>query len=104
MKFYYELTENGYWIKDEDDELFKIHQYEPYIPDKSLSYEENAKKQMAEIATGRYAGMVQSGEVGIEEVPEEYRETVEQMVEEAKASQTYTLDEAAALIAQEVSA
>lgn len=43
---YYEIEENGYWIKDRNDAKFKIHQYEPYIPDKSKSYEENAIAQI----------------------------------------------------------
>ena len=46
---YYELTENGYHIYDRNDSLFHIHQYEPYIPDKSKTYEENAIAQIAEL-------------------------------------------------------
>lgn len=46
---YYEIEENGYWIKDRNDSKFRIHQYEPYIPDPSKSYEENAQAQIAEI-------------------------------------------------------
>ena len=72
---YYELTENGYHIYDRNDPLFHVHQYEPYIPDKSKTYEENAQAQIEELTK--------------EAVPTE---------------PTYTLDEAATILAQEVSA
>lgn len=49
MKLYYEIDGNGYHIYDEDDSLFHIHQYEPYIPNKNMSYEENAQSQIKEI-------------------------------------------------------
>lgn len=47
---YYELTSDGYYIYDHNDPLFRVHQYEPYIPDHSKSYEENAIAQMAELS------------------------------------------------------
>lgn len=46
MKLYYEVEENGYHIYDEDNSLFHIHQYEPFIPNRNLSYEENAQAQI----------------------------------------------------------
>ena len=46
---YYKIEENGYWILDKNDPMLKIHQYEPYIPDHTKSYEENAKAQIAEL-------------------------------------------------------
>jgi len=46
---YYEITENGYHIYDRNDPLFHVHQYEPYIPDHSKSYEENAISQIVEL-------------------------------------------------------
>lgn len=52
MNLYYTIEENGYHIFNEDDSLFHIHQYEPYIPDKSKSYEENAKAQISELLSG----------------------------------------------------
>ena len=70
---YYVIEENGYHIYDRNDPLFHVHQYEPYIPDKSKSYEENAQAQ-------------------IEELTKEPEPT----------EQLYTLDEAAAIIASEV--
>lgn len=70
---YYELTSDGYYIYEQNDPLFKVHQYEPYIPDPSKSYEENAIAQMAELSAD----------------PE-------------PVSDTYTLDEAATLLASEV--
>ena len=51
MDLYYVIEENGYHIYDRNDSLFHIHQYEPYIPNKSLSYEENAQAQIAELMT-----------------------------------------------------
>ena len=50
-ELYYELTENGYHIYDRNDPLFHVHQYEPYIPDPSKSYEENAQAQIEELTT-----------------------------------------------------
>lgn len=46
---YYTIEENGYHIYDRNDPLFHIHQYEPYIPDHTKSYEENAIAQIAEL-------------------------------------------------------
>lgn len=46
---YYVIEENGYHIYDRNDPLYHVHQYEPFIPDKSKSYEENAKAQIAEL-------------------------------------------------------
>lgn len=49
MNLTYKVVENGYEIYS-DGQLW-ITQYEPYIPNKSLSYEENAKAQIAELTT-----------------------------------------------------
>lgn len=70
---YYEITDNGYHIYDRNDPLFHIHQYEPYIPDSTKSYEENAQAQIEEL-----------------------------MKEPEPTEQLYTLDEAAQIIASEV--
>ena len=70
---YYTIEENGYHIYDRNDPNYHIHQYEPYIPDHTKSYEENAQTQ-------------------IEELTKEPEPT----------EQLYTLDEAAAIIASEV--
>lgn len=43
----YEVTENGYYILVNG--VKTIHQYEPFIPDKTKSYEENAIAQIAEL-------------------------------------------------------
>lgn len=43
----YEVTENGYFIFINNKKV--IHQYDPYIPDPSKSYEENAKAQIEEL-------------------------------------------------------
>lgn len=55
MDLYFEITENGYHIYDRNDSLFHIHQYEPYIPNKNLSYEENAIAQIAELTAAEDA-------------------------------------------------
>ena len=73
---YYVIEENGYHIYDRNDALYHIHQYEPYIPDHTKSYEENAQAQIEELTK--------------EPEPPEPTE------------QLYTLDEAAAIIASEV--
>ena len=49
----YEVTENGYYILINEKKV--IHQYEPYIPDKSKSYEENAKAQIEELKASEEA-------------------------------------------------
>ena len=46
----YEITDNGYNIFLGD--ALWITQYEPYIPKKELSYEENAIAQINEIVEG----------------------------------------------------
>lgn len=46
-EYSYEVTDNGYFILINGKKV--IHQYEPYIPNKELSYEENAKAQIAEM-------------------------------------------------------
>ena len=43
----YEVTDNGYKIYLDGQQW--IHQYEPYIPNPSISYEENAIAQMEEL-------------------------------------------------------
>ena len=43
----YEILENGYRINLDGQQW--IHQYEPYIPNPSISYEENAIAQMEEL-------------------------------------------------------
>lgn len=43
----YEIVENGYKILI--DGRVVIEQYEPFIPDKTKSYEENAKAQIGEL-------------------------------------------------------
>ena len=43
----YEVTENGYYISINGKKV--IHQYEPYIPDKTKTYKENAEAQIEEM-------------------------------------------------------
>lgn len=52
----YEVVSDGYNIYLGGNETPWIKQYEPnYIPDRSLSYEENAIKQIDEICAGEEA-------------------------------------------------
>ena len=45
----YKIKDNGYEIYK--DEVLWINQYEPYIPNPSISYEENAIKHIEELNT-----------------------------------------------------
>ena len=45
----YTVDDTGYHIYRTDDPSFHIHQYEPYIPDHSKTYEENAKAQIEQL-------------------------------------------------------
>ena len=56
----YEVTDNGYKIFL-DGQLW-IHQYEPYIPNPSISYEENAIAQIEEIYNGYQASLQEKQE------------------------------------------
>ena len=56
----YEVIENGYKIYL-DGQLW-IYQYEPYIPDKSKSYEENAVAQIEEIYNGHQQALKEQQE------------------------------------------
>ena len=49
----YEVTENGYYILINGEKV--IHQYEPYIPNPNLSYEENAKAHIEELKASKEA-------------------------------------------------
>lgn len=47
----YEVTENGYFIYINGKKV--IHQYEPFIPDPTKSYQENAETQIEELKLGK---------------------------------------------------
>lgn len=47
--FTYKIDSNGYHIYDDEDPNFHIHQYEPYIPNHSISYEENAQNDIKKL-------------------------------------------------------
>lgn len=47
----YEVTENGYFIYINGKKI--IHQYEPFIPDPTKSYQENAETQIEELKLGK---------------------------------------------------
>lgn len=83
---YYELTDNGYHIYDRNDPLFHIHQYEPYIPDKTKSYEENAKAQIHEFMVAEYISKIVAEEITIDDVPEDCKADLKADVEAALAT------------------
>jgi hypothetical protein len=84
---YYKIVDNGYHIYDYNNEFFHIYQYEPFISNKTKSYEENAQEQIREIYTERYASKVYGGVMTIDEVPEEYSEAVMALVERYRATE-----------------
>lgn len=49
MALYYEILEDGYYIKDDEQPLMVIHQYEPFIPYPDLGYEGSAQKQIEDL-------------------------------------------------------
>lgn len=63
----YEVTENGYYIYINGKKI--IHQYEPYIPNKSISYEENAKAQIEELKKAKEAS--QNKKTSIEQMQQD---------------------------------
>jgi hypothetical protein len=85
---YYEITENGYHIYDRNDPLFHVHQFEPYIRDKSKTYEENAQEHIHIIMVSYYVSQVMNEAITLEEVPEEYLEEVTTYVEELSGTET----------------
>ena len=50
MNLFYEVADDGYHIYDKNSTIFHIYQYEPYILDKTKSYEENAQLQVHEFS------------------------------------------------------
>ena len=78
MKEYtYEITEKGYYILINGEKV--IHQYEPFIPNKELSYEENAKAQIEELK--EMDKQVPKPEITNEELQEQITELQLAMIE-----------------------
>lgn len=88
MDLYYEIYNKGYHIYDRNNSLFHIHQYEPYIPDHSKSYEENAQLQIADFLRMEQVSInvekVLNNEITINEVSEEYKEEVQYIINHQK--------------------
>ena len=78
---YYVIEKDGYHIYDRNDSLFHIHQYEPFIPDHSKSYEDNAKAQIHEFMMPEYVEAVTSGSMTIDAVPAEYTAEVQAIID-----------------------
>ena len=84
-KYEYEITENGYYIIVNGKK--SIHQYEPYIPNHELSYEENAKNQIEQLQISDYLYEIEKENISIEDVPKELKSKVEEnlkSIEKAK--------------------
>lgn len=77
---YYVVKDNGYHIYDHNDSGFHIHQYEPYIPDRTLTYEENAQAQIDRLIISYYVSAVINEEIDILDVSEQYRDAVDEIV------------------------
>ena len=58
------------------------------------------EERQAKIAD--YVEKVKAGEITLEEMPEEYMAEVQEIINQPEPEPTYTLDEAAAIIASEV--
>lgn len=86
LDLYYEITNDGYHIYDRNNSLFHVHQYEPYIPYKNKTYAENAQMHIQDIIVGEYIRQALDEKITIDDVPEEYRETVAYAVKYFKPS------------------
>lgn len=78
---YFKITDDGYEILDRNDEFFRIRQYEPYIPDHSKTYEENAQEQIRKIMVSDYICLILNEEMVLEDVPEAYFEEVKAVLD-----------------------
>lgn len=76
-EYTYEVTENGYFIFINGEKV--IHQYEPYIPDKTKTYEENAEAQIEEMKQAEV--QAQNTKTEIEELKEQITELQLAMIE-----------------------
>ena len=89
MSLIYEITDNGYHIYDTEDPLFHIHQYEPFIPNPSITYEENALMQIADIDRGKkmsdYLHKLNDNVITMNDVPAEYYNDVYALYEDIEA-------------------
>lgn len=66
-KVYYEILDDGFKIYIGQTNRPSIHQYEPYIPDPSKSYEENALAMCKDLCeTGKESESVENRLLSIE--------------------------------------
>ena len=77
-EYTYEVTENGYFIFIDGKKV--IHQYEPYIPNKDLSYEENAKNQIEEMQISDYAVEIENETLTLEDAPKKLRTRIKEQL------------------------
>lgn len=84
-EYYYELLDDGYYIKEKKGRITPYHQYEPFIPYPELGYEGSAKKQIEDL--------LESDRIAEEarkkaEEEEKNRPTIENLMREVKDLKT----------------
>ncbi len=81
----YEVTKDGYFILENGTKV--RHQYEPYIPNHNISYEENAKLQIKGMQINDYTTDIINKKITIEDVPEELQEEVKVSIKKYEEEQ-----------------
>ena len=98
-----------YYKKIKDGEIIEFGTHSLIVPTEAIEITEEEYKLLAaeleehQAKVGEYVQQVTSGEITLDDVPEDYRAEIESKLPKPQ-EQTYTLDEAATIIAQEVSA
>ena len=98
-----------YYKKIKDGEIIEFGTHSLIVPTEAIEITEEEYKLLAaeleehQAKVGEYVQQVTSGEITLDDVPEDYRAEVETKLPKPQ-EQKYTLDEAATIIAQEVSA
>ena len=98
-----------YYKKIKDGEIIEFGTHSLIVPTEAIEITEEEYKLLAadledhQAKVGEYGQQVTRGEITRDDVPEEYRADVVSKLPKPQ-EQTYTLDEAATLLANEVSA
>ena len=98
-----------YYKKIKDGEIIEFGTHSLIVPTEAIEITEEEYKLLAseleeyQAKVGEYVQQVTSGKITLDDVPEDYRAEVETKLPKPP-EQKYTLDEAATIIAQEVSA
>ena len=98
--YYYKIpTECGYQLERRSQEVYGLKDYEITELEYNILSEE-IKERRGTI--DKYVSQINADEITLEDVPEEYRAEVEVIINQPEEEQTYTLDEVAELLTQEV--